>query len=29
VPREGWHDIVVRVKKPGAYEVRARRGWGG
>ena len=29
VPPEGWHEIVVRVKKTGAYEVRARRGWGG
>jgi VWFA-related protein len=29
VPRDGWHEIHVRVKKPGAYEVRARRGWGG
>jgi VWFA-related protein len=29
VPADGWHEIVVRVKKPGTYEVRARRGWGG
>jgi Ca-activated chloride channel family protein len=29
VTRDGWHDIVVRVKKPGQFEVRARRGWGG
>lgn len=28
VPREGWHDIVVRVRKPGTYDVRARKGWG-
>lgn len=28
VPREGWHEITVRVKKPGSYEVRARKGWG-
>lgn len=29
VPREGWHAIVVRTTRPGDYEIRARRGWGG
>ena len=30
VPTEGWHDLVVKVKRPGRYEVRARKGyWGG
>ena len=29
VARDGWHDIVVRLKRPGQFEVRARRGWGG
>jgi Ca-activated chloride channel family protein len=27
VARTGWHDIVVRVTKPGVYKVRARRGY--
>lgn len=30
VPTEGWHDLVVKVKRSGRYEIRARKGyWGG
>lgn len=30
VAAPGWHDLVVRVKRPGHLDVRARRGyWGG
>jgi VWFA-related protein len=29
VTREGWHDIVVKVTKPGKYDVRARKGYSG
>jgi VWFA-related protein len=29
VAREGWHDITVHLKKPGAYLVRAREGYYG
>ena len=25
----GWHDVTVTVKKPGKYDVRARRGYAG
>ena len=27
VPPSGWHDIVVRVTRPGKFDVRARRGY--
>jgi VWFA-related protein len=27
VATRGWHEITVRVKRPGRYEVRARRGY--
>ena len=29
VPRQGWHDVDVKVKKPGRFAVRARRGYFG
>jgi Ca-activated chloride channel homolog len=29
VAREGWHDLTVRVTKPGTYDVRARQGYFG
>jgi VWFA-related protein len=29
VERSGWHDIKVRVTKPGAYDVQARQGYEG
>lgn len=29
VEKPGWHDIAVRVKRPGAYTVRAREGYFG
>jgi VWFA-related protein len=29
VERPGWHDVVVRVKRPGTYTVRAREGYFG
>jgi VWFA-related protein len=30
VPTEGWHDLVVKVKRSSRYDVRARKGyWGG
>jgi hypothetical protein len=30
VAATGWHDLAVRIKKAGRYEVRARKGyWGG
>lgn len=29
VAREGWHDVVVTLKKPGKYDVRARKGYSG
>jgi VWFA-related protein len=29
VPREGWHDVTVKVTKPGVYEVHARQGYFG
>ncbi|HKW00242.1 MAG TPA: hypothetical protein VJN96_10485 [Vicinamibacterales bacterium] len=29
VPRDGWHDVVVTVKKPGKYDIRARKGYSG
>jgi len=28
VPRAGWHELKVRVTKPGRYDVRARKGYG-
>jgi hypothetical protein len=27
VAARGWHEIVVKVKRPGRYEIRARRGY--
>jgi VWFA-related protein len=27
VPKTGWHDIAVKVTRPGKYEIRARRGY--
>jgi hypothetical protein len=29
VAREGWHDVTVALKKPGKYDVRARKGYSG
>jgi hypothetical protein len=30
VPTEGWHDLTVKVTRPGHYDIRARKGyWGG
>ena len=29
VARGGWHEIKVRVTRPGAYDVQARQGYGG
>ena len=29
VPREGWHNLTVRVTKSGVYDVRARQGYFG
>lgn len=29
VPPEGWHEITVRLKRPGRYSVRARNGYFG
>jgi VWFA-related protein len=29
VPREGWHELTVRVTRPGTYDVRARQGYFG
>ena len=29
VPRDGWHDVVVTLKKPGKYDIRARKGYSG
>jgi VWFA-related protein len=29
VPRRGWHALTVTVKRPGAYDVRARKGYQG
>jgi len=29
VPREGWHDVVVTLKKPGKYDIRSRKGYSG
>lgn len=30
VPTEGWHELAVKVKRPGRFEIRARKGyWGG
>ena len=29
VARGGWHDINVRVTRPGAFDVQARQGYGG
>ena len=29
VTREGWHDLAVRVTRPGQYSVRARQGYDG
>lgn len=29
VARGGWHDIKVRVTRPGTFEVQARQGYGG
>jgi hypothetical protein len=29
VARGGWHDIKVRVTRPGAFDVQARQGYGG
>ena len=25
----GWHEIVVKITRPGSYDVRARRGYEG
>jgi hypothetical protein len=27
IPAEGWHEVTVRVTRPGEYDVRARRGY--
>ena len=29
VRRDGWHDVAVRITKPGHYQVRARKGYMG
>jgi hypothetical protein len=29
VPGAGWHDVSVRVTRPGRYDVRTRKGWRG
>jgi hypothetical protein len=29
VPRDGWHELDVRVTKPGTMTVRARKGYFG
>jgi len=29
VPRTGWHDIVVKITRPGTYDIRARKGYEG
>jgi hypothetical protein len=29
VPLKGWHDLAVKVTKPGKYVVRARKGYFG
>ena len=29
VTREGWHDVAVTLKKPGKYDIRARKGYSG
>ncbi len=29
VERGGWHDVKVRVTRPGAFDVQARQGYGG
>ena len=29
VPREGWHELDVRITRPGTYVVRARKGYFG
>ena len=29
VARNGWHDIVVNVRRPGTFEIRARKGYDG
>jgi VWFA-related protein len=29
VARDGWHEISVRLTRPGNFEIRARKGWGG
>lgn len=27
IPLEGWHEIVVKLNRPGRYEIRARKGY--
>jgi len=29
VTREGWHDVAVTLKRPGKYDIRARKGYSG
>jgi hypothetical protein len=29
VPRQGWHELVVRIDRPGGFVVRARKGYFG
>jgi len=29
VPAQGWHEIKVKVQRPGSFTVRARRGYQG
>ena len=29
VPAGGWHDVDVRLNRPGRFEVRARKGYFG
>jgi hypothetical protein len=29
VKPEGWHEITVRISRPGSYTIRARRGYFG
>ncbi len=29
VAREGWHEVTIALKKPGKYDIRARKGYSG
>ncbi len=29
VPRDGWHDVTIKIARPGSFQVKAKRGYRG